>query len=89
MPEPLSPTMGLGMNVAVLPYTCATLWITYFMTWFQSARCTSVLNLVPISSWPGAATSWWCTSTGTPICSSSRHISERMSWNESTGGTGK
>jgi hypothetical protein len=61
----------------------------YFCSCSQSARCTRVLNLVPISFWPAPATSWWWTSTGMPICSSSRHISERMSWKLSTGGTGK
>jgi hypothetical protein len=30
MPEPLSPLIGFGMKVAVLPYWCATLCTTYF-----------------------------------------------------------
>ena len=89
MPEPLSPTIGFGMNVAVLPYACAVLWTAYFSTCSQSARWTSGAKRVPISHWPAFATSWWCTSTGTPICSSARHMAERMSCSESTGGTGK
>jgi hypothetical protein len=32
------------MKVAVLPYECATLWITYFIFCSQSARSTSVEN---------------------------------------------
>ncbi len=59
MPEPLSPTMGFGMNVAVLPYANATLWMMYFCSWIQSARWISVENFVPISIWPAFATSWW------------------------------
>ena len=89
MPEPLSPTIGLGMKVAVLPCAWATLWITYFCSCSQSARCTRVLNRVPSSIWPAVATSWWCTSTGMPSDSSRVHICERMSWKLSTGGTGK
>ena len=58
MPEPLSPTMGFGMNVAVLPYACAVLCTAYFRICSQSARFTSVSNLVPISHWPAFATSW-------------------------------
>ena len=57
MPEPLSPTIGFGMNVAVLPYACAVLWTQYFRICNQSARCTSGANLVPISHWPALATS--------------------------------
>jgi hypothetical protein len=57
MPEPLSPTIGFGMNVAVLPYACAVLCTAYFSTWIQSAR-TSGANFVPISHWPAFATSW-------------------------------
>ena len=30
--------MGFGMNVAVLPYANATLWMMYFCSWTQSAR---------------------------------------------------
>jgi hypothetical protein len=89
MPLPLSPTTGLGMKVAVLPYERATFITVYLRICIQSARFTSVLNLVPISFCPGAATSWWCTSTSTPCSSSARQIAERMSCSESTGGTGK
>ena len=35
------------------------------------------------------AASAWCTSVGTPISSSARHMAERISCSESTGGTGK
>jgi len=58
-------------------------------TWTSSAFFTSVLNLTPISHWPAVATSWWWTSTGTPISSSVRHMAPRMSCSASTGGTGK
>ncbi len=61
----------------------------YFSTWVQSARWVSVLNLVPISHWPAVATSWWCTSTGTPQASSASTMAARMSLRLSTGGTGK
>ena len=57
MPEPLSPTIGFGMKVADLPYEWATFWITYFCSCSQSARCTRVENLVPISIC-ACATSW-------------------------------
>ena len=77
------------MNVAVLPKLCATLWMTYFSVMTSSAFFTSEPNLTPISHWPAVATSWWCTSTTRPISSSAKHIAERMSCNESTGGTGK
>ena len=43
MPLPLSPTIGFGMNVAVLPYAAATLWIAYFRICTSSAFFTSVL----------------------------------------------
>jgi hypothetical protein len=46
------------MKVAVLPYERATFHTVYLRICSQSARFTSVLNLVPISHWPGAATSW-------------------------------
>ena len=58
MPLPLSPTMGLGMNVAVLPLRCATFLTMYLSVSNSSAFFTSVLNLVPISHWPAFATSW-------------------------------
>ena len=76
------------MNVAVLPYTCATLWITYFMTWFQSARCTSVLNLVPISSWPGAATFMVHFDRHAHLLEQQAHFGTHV-LERSTGGTGK
>ena len=37
MPEPLSPTIGFGMKVAVLPFWCATFLITYFIVISSSA----------------------------------------------------
>lgn len=48
-----------------------------------------VLKRVAISFWPAVATSWWCASTTGPISSMIRHMVERMSCEESTGGTGK
>src|SRR4249919_1215827 len=89
MPLPLSPTMGLGMNVAVLPLRCATFLMMYFIVSRSSAFLVNVLNLVPISHWPALATSWWCTSTSMPTASSVLHISARMSCSESSGATGK
>src|SRR6266699_1802319 len=89
MPEPLSPTTGFGMNVAVFPYECATFQIVYFRICIQSARFTRLLNLVPISFWPIAPTSWWCTSHSTPCCSSASTMALRMSCSVSIGGTGK
>src|SRR6185503_3232374 len=61
----------------------------YLRICIQSARLTRLLNLVPISHWPAAATSWWNTSTSTPCSSSDSEIALRMSCSESTGGTGK
>ena len=89
MPLPLSPTIGLGMKVAVLPLRKATLRITYLVASSSSAFLTIELNLVPISHWPAVATSWWCTSVSMPICSSVLTISARRSCSESVGGTGK
>src|SRR5215471_7377668 len=77
------------MKVAVLPYECATMCTVYLRICIQSARFTSVLNLVPISFWPAAATSWWNTSTSTPCSSSASAIAFRMSCSVSIGGTGK
>jgi hypothetical protein len=57
MPLPLSPTIGLGMKVAVLPFWWATFLITYFMVISSSAFLTSVLKRTPISHWPALATS--------------------------------
>jgi hypothetical protein len=57
MPEPLSPTIGFGMKVAVLPYVCATMCTVYLRICIQSARFTSVLNLVPIPV--HGRDSWW------------------------------
>jgi hypothetical protein len=58
MPEPLSPTIGFGIKVAVLPYEADVIQIVYFRICIQSARFTRLLNLVPISFWPIAPTSW-------------------------------
>ena len=58
MPLPLSPTMGLAMKVAVLPFWSATLRMTYFIVSSSSAFFTSVLKRTPISHWPAFATSW-------------------------------
>ena len=49
----------------------------------------SVSKRMSISAWPAVPTSWCCTSIEMPTCSSTRTISERRSWNESIGGTGK
>ena len=58
MPEPLSPTIGFGMKVAVLPNWSATFCTTYLSFSTSSAFLTSVPNFTPISHWPAVATSW-------------------------------
>ena len=88
IPEPLSPTKGLGMKVAVLPNDAAVLNTMYFSIIVQSARVTKVAKRVPISICPPVPTSWWCTSTGMPAHSSSLQHAERRSWPESTGAKG-
>ncbi|CAM5541501.1 hypothetical protein SVIOM342S_08145 [Streptomyces violaceorubidus] len=45
MPEPLSPEIGFGMKVAVLPFFQATFFTMYLKSWRSSAAASSVLNL--------------------------------------------
>ena len=89
MPLPLSPTIGFGMKVAVMPKESATLCTTYLSICTWSAFSTRVAAPVPISAWPPVPTSWWCISTSSPTRSRVRHMAERTSNRESTGGTGK
>jgi hypothetical protein len=44
MPEPLSPKIGFGMNVADLPADQATFLMTYLNFIMSSPLCSSVLN---------------------------------------------
>ena len=67
MPEPLSWNSGLGMKVAVLPCRRATFLMTYLYLSSLSAMLLSESNRMSISAWPAVATSWWWTSTWTPI----------------------
>src|SRR5438093_752758 len=70
MPEPLSPKIGFGMNVTLLPAARAAFLTTYLyvMTW--SAMRVSVWYRRSISHWPPEATSWWWNSHGMPRRSS-------------------
>src|SRR6478672_7899495 len=89
MPEPLSPKIGFGMNVAVLPCLRETFLTMYLYHMVQSAIDLRVLNRIDSSHWPPEATSWWNTSTGMPTASMTSAISVRMSVSVSVGGTGK
>jgi len=89
MPDPLSPKMGLGMKVAVLPHLWATFLTTCLYHMVRSAMVTSGPNTMDSSPWPAVATSWWKTSTVMPSFSRVRAISARMSVWESMGDTGK
>ena len=44
MPEPLSPKIGLGMKVAVLPASQAVFLTTYLNFMMSSPDCSSVLK---------------------------------------------
>ena len=44
MPEPLSPKIGFGMKVAVLPFAHAVLRMMYLNFITSSARCSKVLK---------------------------------------------
>ena len=57
MPEPLSPKIGLGMNVTVLPFACATPLMMYLKSISRSAVFSSGPNRMLISAWPGLPTS--------------------------------
>jgi hypothetical protein len=89
MPEPLSPKIGFGMNVAVLPWRRATFLTTYLYAITWSAIRVSVWNRRSISHWPPEATSWWWNSHGMPSRSSVSTISLRMSLSVSCGAGGK
>lgn len=80
IPEPLSWKTGLGMKVTVLPCFLAVFLVTYLYQSTRSAIVSRVSNRMSISVWPPEATSWWCTSQGTPISSRVVTISDRMSW---------
>ena len=89
MPEPLSPTIGFGMNVAVLPYECATLCTAYLRICIQSARCTSGANLRADLALAGGRDFVVVHFDFDAHLLEREHIAERMSCSESTGGTGK
>src|ERR1041384_6331271 len=87
MPEPLSPKMGFGMNVAVLPAWRAVFLTTYLYHMVQSAIFLRLLNRIDSSHWPPVATSWWNTSTGMPTFSRFMAMRARRSCRLSVGGT--
>ena len=89
MPEPLSPKIGFGMKVAVLPLRSATLRTMYLNFMTLSALASSSSKRQLISVWPAVPTSWWPRSTIRPAFSSSIAISSRMSPKWSVGATGK
>ena len=89
MPEPLSPKIGFGMNVAVLPLRQATLLTMYLNFITSSALASSSSKRQLISAWPAVPTSWWARSTIRPDFSSSIAISSRKSPKWSYGATGK
>ena len=89
MPDPLSWNTGLGMNVAVLPYWWATFFTTYLNSISLSAMRVSSSKRTSISACPAVPTSWCCSSTSMPTCSSASIISVRRSWKWSAGGRGK
>src|SRR5206468_4446222 len=69
MPDPLSPKMGFGMNVAVFPNLRAVFLTTYLYHMVQSAIFFKLLKRIDNSHCPPDATSWWNTSTGIPTAS--------------------
>ena len=78
------------MNVDVLPYAWATLCTTYFRICTSSAFCTSVVELdADLALAGGRDLVMMHLDADRPMSSSARHIDERMSCVESTGGTGK
>src|SRR5579862_1675881 len=52
MPDPLSPKMGLGMKVTVLPYWLATLLMIHLYFIMPLADLSRVLKRKSISAWP-------------------------------------
>jgi hypothetical protein len=85
----LSPKIGFGMNVAVLPWRRATFLTMYLYHISASPILTSGRKRMSISAWPAVATSWCCFSTRMPTFSISMTISWRMSCWVSLGGHGK
>jgi hypothetical protein len=89
MPKTLSPIMGFGMKVAVLPKACATLCTQAFMG----------LNLVGFLSHGVEASSHFILTCGRylvvvyfnhrPSSTMVRYMVKRMYFEESTGATGK
>ena len=89
MPEPLSPKIGFGMKVAVLPCCQATFLTMYLNFMTSSAARDKVLKRQLISAWPAVPTSWWARSTFMSRPSMMVTISSRRSPKWSVGATGK
>ena len=68
IPEPKSPEIGFGMNVAYTPTSSAI----FFTTWRNEMTLSAIVNASvyrrSISCWLGPS-SWWLYSTGMPIAS--------------------
>ena len=71
------PNTGLGMNVACMPFFCASVLTASLKVMMLSAAVSASAYLKSISCWP-AATSWWLASISKPICSSAMQISRRV-----------
>ncbi len=84
MPDPLTPKIGFGMNVACRPWSSATFLTMNRKVETRSAVVIASAYLKSISCWPGA-TSWCAASTSKPICSRASTMSRRASSPRSTG----
>ncbi len=73
MPEPCTPSIGLGMNVAWSPFDAATSRTTSRNVITLSAIESASVCRRSISCWLGAS-SWKLYSTGMPIASSVRIV---------------
>ncbi len=89
MPLPLSPKIGFGMKVAVLPAAQAVFLTMYLYFIRLSAVVSSVSKRKLISAWPAVPTSWWPRSTSRPLASRFLMMSDRRSAKWSVGETGK